>query len=67
MIADNTPESNTLVIASDEVSPDDVANDVIGIDSKEKREKARTFIYVTSFIAPPAPKMLTSYDAEAWN
>ena len=56
IIAAKTVEDRMVVIASDEVSPDDVANDVIGIDSKEKREKARTFIYVTSFIAPSAPK-----------
>ena len=56
IIAAKTVEDRMVVIALVAVSPDDVANDVIGIDSKEKREKARTFIYVTSFIAPPAPK-----------
>ena len=40
IIAAKTVEDRMVVIASDDVSPDDVANDVIGIDSKEKREKA---------------------------
>ena len=56
IIAAKTVEDRMVVIALVEVPPDDVANDVIGIDCKERREKARTFIYVTSFIAPPAPK-----------